>query len=189
MNKNVIVDVPNSQHNIWLDTSLVENFPHDPVMVGGPGSRPGQGLFFFLGALYQRKKRNPVKFLQIITLQSSFFVFVLWYTYGIRSMPVVQLDSETTSQLLVQVEPSNQVFTTHHQKSINRFNNVLPVPRSYTRWVLLKYCCKNGSYLILFSFAFGLNSHHFVRYESASVGYTKDHRYVLKKRNVNGLEL
>jgi hypothetical protein len=61
MNKNVIVDVPNSQHNIWLDTSLVENFPHDPVLVGGPGSRPGQD-FFFLGALYQRKEITPVKF-------------------------------------------------------------------------------------------------------------------------------
>jgi hypothetical protein len=34
---------------------------------------------------------------------------------NIRSMPVVQLNPETTSQLLIQVEPSNQVhiFTTH----------------------------------------------------------------------------
>jgi hypothetical protein len=32
---------------------------------------------------------------------------------NIRSMPVVQLDSETTSQLLIQVKPNNQLFTTH----------------------------------------------------------------------------
>ncbi len=41
---------------------------------------------------------------------------------NIRSMPVVQLDSETTSQLLVQVEPSNQVpvFTIHPPLLNNR---------------------------------------------------------------------
>jgi hypothetical protein len=42
MEKNIytVVESPNSLINIWLGSSLIEYPPHDPAMVGSPGSIP-----------------------------------------------------------------------------------------------------------------------------------------------------
>jgi hypothetical protein len=42
---------------------------------------------------------------------------------NMRSMPVVQLDSETTSQLLIQVEPTNQVHIHNNPSSAPQHQN------------------------------------------------------------------
>jgi hypothetical protein len=83
---------------------------------------------------------------------------------NIRSMPVVQLDSETTSQLLIQVEPSNQVFTIHppllniRNPSIDFiiFCRLVYLMVSYLNQILM-YSAAVRIYFMTISFDIGLN--------------------------------